>query len=165
VIAIRALLFDTSAPLWRACLLAFPIAMIPSVVLFAFAYTGLRALGVDVARIQPPEVHATVADAFGAIVFSPIVETLILAVGLAALSSFTNRRLPVAVVSAIAWGCLHGLVRPMWFFGTVWSFFVFSLAYLTWRERGFGRALMVAAVPHALMNLTVIVAAFISGRV
>lgn len=164
MIAIRALLFDTSAPLWRPCLLAFPIAMIPSVVLFAFAYAGLRALGVDVARFQAPEVHPTVAGVFGAVVFSPIVETLILAGGLAVLSSFSNRRLPVAVVSAIAWGCLHGLFGALWFFGTVWSFFVFSLAYLTWRERSFGRAFMVAAVPHALTNLTVVIAAFISGH-
>lgn len=138
--------------------------MIPSVVLFAFAYIALRVLGVNVARFQAPEVHPTVAGVFLTVVFSPVVETLILAGGLALLSSFSNRRLPVAVVSAIAWGCLHGLLAAMWFFGTVWSFFVFSWAYLTWRERGFTRAFLVAAVPHALMNLTVLIVAFIAGH-
>ena len=83
MIAIRALLFDTSAPLWRPCLLAFPIAMIPSVVLFAFAYIALRVLGLNVARFQAPEVHPTVAGVFLTVVFSPVVETLILAGGLA----------------------------------------------------------------------------------
>jgi len=45
--ATRALLFDTSMPLWRYCLLAFPIALLPSLALFASANVILRALVVD----------------------------------------------------------------------------------------------------------------------
>jgi len=154
----RALLFDTSMPLWRYCLLAFPIAIVPSLALSVFAYATLRALGVGVAHLKGPEVHATVLDAFGLVVFSPIIETLLLAGGLHILSYFSNRRTPVAAASAIAWGCLHALVGAIWFFGTVWSFFIFSCAYLAWRERGFAQAYTAAAVPHLLINFSVFVA-------
>jgi hypothetical protein len=73
---------DTSAPLWRPCLLAFPIAMFPSAALFALAYTGLRALGVDVARFQHHEFHPSVAELLVMVVFAPLVETLMMAGGL-----------------------------------------------------------------------------------
>ena len=159
--ATRALLFDTSMPLWRYCLLAFPIALLPSLALFASANVILRALVVDPDHFQAPQIHATVLDAFGAVVFSPITETLLLAGGLSILSNFSKRKLPLAVASAIGWGCLHALFGALWFFGTVWSFFVFSFAYLTWRECGFARAFTVAAVPHALVNLTVVIAVFV----
>ena len=159
--ATRALLFDTSMPLWRYCLLAFPIALLPSLALFASANVILRALGVDPDHFQAPQIHATVLDAFGATVFSPVTETLLLAGGLRILSNFSKRKLPLAVASAVAWGCLHALFGALWFFGTVWSFFVFSYAYLTWRERRLARAFTVAAVPHALINLTVVIGVFV----
>ena len=115
--ATRALLFDTSMPLWRYCLLAFPIALLPSLALFASANAILRALGVDPDHFQAPQIHATVLDAFGAVVFSPITETLLLAGGLSILSNFSKRKLPLAVASAIAWGCLHALFGALWFLG------------------------------------------------
>ena len=129
---IRRLLFDTSVPLWRYCLVAFAIATIPSMVLSASAYAIWRAFGLNA-------------------------ETLILAGGLGSLSSFSNHKVLVVGASIIAWGCLHALFGTLWFFGTVWSFFAFSLAYLIGREHGFFRAFIAAAVPHALVNLTVFV--------
>jgi hypothetical protein len=163
VTANRALLFDTSMPLWRYCLIVFPIAILPSLALSSLAYVILRALGMGAAPLKGPEVHATVLDAFGLLVFAPITETLLLAGGLHILSYFSNRKTLVAVASAIAWGCLHAFIGAIWFFGTVWSFFIFSCAYLAWREHGFAQAYTAAAVPHLLVNLTVFVAVILGG--
>jgi hypothetical protein len=50
---------------------------------------------------------------------------------------------------------LHALLDPLWFFGTVWSFFVMSCAFLGWRKCSYRRAFIAASVPHVLINLTV----------
>jgi hypothetical protein len=84
-----------------------------------------------------------------------VFETLLLAFVLNILSNWIKPKLPVAAISALLWGGLHGLYAPIWFFGTVWSFFVFSCAFLAWRERSFRAAFVAAALPHALVNLTV----------
>ena len=66
----------------------------------------------------------------------------------------------VAGISAICWGLLHGLKAPLWFFGTAFSFFVFSCAYLWWRQVSFRHAFAAAALPHALINATVMTLVF-----
>jgi len=64
----------------------------------------------------------------------------------------------VATLSALVWGCLHGLADPLFFgkfFGTVWNFFVYSCAYLAWRKVSFAHAYVATATPHALHNLII----------
>ena len=104
----------------------------------------------------PPEssdLEISVLGFFGAVLFSPIVETLLLS-GLLAILSLMRRSVPTtAVISACIWGGLHGLVAPFWFVGTVFGFFVFSCAYLTWRPKSFRHAFAAAALPHAMQNL------------
>ena len=152
--AIRRFLLEPYLPLWRYCLLAFPLALIPSVAIYGAAESIARALGADLSRLRPPDHEVTLFSAFGIIVFAPAVETLLLAGGLSILQKFFSLRVHAAVASAVAWGIVHGLQGPLWFFGVVWSFFVFSCAFQAWRKWGFGRAYLAAAVPHALINLT-----------
>jgi hypothetical protein len=90
-----------------------------------------------------------------AIVLAPVVETFCLAGILALLSIFLTRASYVALASALVWGALHGAFGAMWFFGTAWSFYVFSCAYLYWRKQSFGKAFVAASVPHALVNSSV----------
>ena len=110
--------------LWKDCLLAFPIAFFPSILLYAVAEAVLRAFGADVSHMQAPQRSVTVVEVLGSVLFAPVIETLLLALVL----SIVRRAVLVASISAIAFGVLHGMFGLLWFFGTVWSFFVFSCA-------------------------------------
>ncbi len=156
---------DRRESLWKDCVLAFPIALIPSILLYTSATAVLRAFGADLSQMQAPQRSVTVVDALGSVLFAPPIETLLLAVLVSSLLTFIRRAVLVALVSAFVFGLLHGMSGLLWFFGTAWSFFVFSCAYLAWRERGFARAFTAAAVPHALVNLFVfVVLALSKGR-
>lgn len=147
-------LLSPKVSLWRYCLEAWPIALIPSVLLFVLA-TGLLALaGVSLESIAPPAREVSVSTFLGAVIFAPIVETLVLIGGIKILGSISSRPVVVAMMSALAWGFFHGIFGALWFFGTVWSFFVLSCAYLAWRDRSFKAGFIAASVPHALVNLT-----------
>jgi membrane protease YdiL (CAAX protease family) len=89
------------------------------------------------------------------VLFGPIAETLLLALTLKVLLRATTKPLFAAAVSALLWGALHATKGALWFFGPAWSFFVFSCAFLGWRQRSFLHAFAAAAVPHALINLSV----------
>jgi hypothetical protein len=152
----RSLLFDPVEPMWRYCLIAVPTALVPSIILFAGALGVLRFAGVDVQRFMPPETSASVGDFIGAVIFSPVAETYLLAWLILCLSSGGFRPVVVASGSAVIWGCFHALFGALWFFGTVWSFFVFSCAFIAWRKISFKHAYVAAAVPHALINLSAV---------
>ena len=106
----------------------------------------------------PPETSSfeiSALDFFGIVVFAPVAETFLLS-GLLVLLSKLKKPIPViAVISALIWGGFHALHASFWFFGTVFPFFVFSYAYLTWRPRSYWHGFAAAALPHAMQNLFV----------
>jgi membrane protease YdiL (CAAX protease family) len=106
---------------------------------------------------MPSNRTATAVEFVGLVGFAPIAETLLLAGIISLLSRAGFSSLAVATISAIAWGCAHAMFGALWFFGTVWAFFVFSCAYISWRKVSFQRAYIAAAAPHALINLGVLV--------
>jgi hypothetical protein len=69
--AIGRFLFEPQEPLWRYCLLAFPCALIPSIMLAVLAEVIARTLGADATRLQPPEHSATLAHGFSVVLISP----------------------------------------------------------------------------------------------
>jgi hypothetical protein len=125
--------------------------------IFTAAYLTLTQLGINVDLLSPPERPVTFGEVFGAVVVSPITETLLLGLMLAMVSKLSSRVPLVAFAAAMFWGALHGAFGAMWFFGTAWSFFVFSCAYLHWRQLSFGKAFLAASVPHALINSAVMI--------
>jgi hypothetical protein len=151
-------------PLWRYCLLAFPLSVIPAMALLGIVYGGFALAGIDTSGWQPPNKHATLGQAFGSILFAPIIETLLLALGLKVLSAMTSRTALIVTASALAWGCLHAAQGFMWLFGPSWSFFVFSCAYLVWRKKSLGQAFLAAAIPHALQNSAVMTIVYLADR-
>jgi hypothetical protein len=146
-------LLSPRVPLWRYCLTLYPISLFGSYGLFAAVFGLLRLAGIDPG--QPPSPASTVGQVFLVVVFSPLVETLMLGAGVKLLSGVVKRPVWVAIISALLWGVLHGLFTPLWFFGTVWSFFLMSCAFMGWRKWSYRRAYMAAFVPHFLINLTV----------
>ena len=145
-------LFLAHGPLWRYSLIEFVLALFLSILTLSIATGIFLIFGADIDLLSPPKRPASWREAFGLIVFAPILETLLLAAMLRVLSAATNRKLFIATTSAVLWGCLHGAFGLLWFFGTVWSFFIFSCAYIAWRKVSFRHAFMAAAVPHALVN-------------
>lgn len=151
--ALLSFLLNPRVPLWQYCMAALPIALVPTAALIAAAYGTLVFVGADVSSIESRAEAYTVGRLLGAVLFAPIAETLLLGMGLQILLTFTSRTVVVLTASAIAWGALHAVSAPFWFFGTVWSFFIYSAAYLGWQKRSLRQAFIAAAVPHALINL------------
>ena len=147
-------LLTPDVPQWKYALEAWPIALMPSALLLALAMGTFTIAGVPLESIAPPDSGSSVSAIFGEVIFAPVVETLFLALGVNILGSFSDRPWVVAVLSALGWGSLHAIFGAIWFFGTVWSFFVFSCAYLAWRCRSFKAGFVAASVPHAFVNLS-----------
>lgn len=154
-------LFEPAVPLWRYCLAAVPIALLPSMLFLTVAIAaveGLNALGlsdIDPEALVPAAPPQRAIDHFLIIVATPAVETLLLALILSILGRVIVSHRILATVSALIWGALHGSLAPFWFFGTAWSFFVFSAGWLAWRGRSWGHAFAAASIPHAFINLLV----------
>ncbi|MDC8774593.1 hypothetical protein [Roseateles albus] len=145
-------LLHPEVSLWKYCLSLVPLALIPSAFLVLLATLTAEAAGLNAAAHSAPAIDVTLGNVFGAVVFSPIVETFMLAGLLKVLSSTSLHPAVCAAFSAVLWGGLHGLVGALWFFGTVWGFFVFSCGYIAWRHTSLRQGFLAAAVPHALAN-------------
>jgi hypothetical protein len=153
---LRALVTAQRAPsLALHILLAWPVALLPSALFFGLAHGLAKALGIDVSSLSPPDREPSFKDFFGSVIFAPLTETLLLGGLLWLLSRLSAAPRFVAAMSGLLWGALHGAFGALWFFGTFWSFYVFSCGYLAWRPLGFARAFAVAALPHVLINMTV----------
>ena len=123
-------------------LTAFPISM---------AFAALGALIFPQAAQPSFHVDGGVAI-FALVVFSPVVETLIMGAVLLLL----GLALPPAVailVSAIGWGIAHSMMAPIWGLVIWWPFLVFSTLFVTWRARSLVAAFLIPMAVHALQNL------------
>lgn len=87
------------------------------------------------------------------IVVAPLLETLIL---LPMVLGF--RRLlgpgPAVLLSALLWAIAHSLAAPIWGLVVWWPFLLFSVAILTWRDRGLLPAVAIVTSIHGLQNAT-----------
>ena len=141
-------------------LVAWHVALIPSLVLVVLTYAIFSGAGADVAALQKPARDIAQRNVWMTVLVAPLIESLLLALGIRLLSLVTKHREAIAILSALAWGALHAAFYPMWFFGTVWSFYVFSRGYLAWRPVSYKHALGAAAVPHALVNSSALLMQF-----
>jgi hypothetical protein len=153
IASLKTFLFEPVMPLWRYCLLAALVDLVPTIFLLLALYGLLRFAGVDLDNLSRPLSKVRELNFFGAVILAPVVETYLLAGFITLLRRTSLGTIAVVIVSAIVWGGLHALARPLAFFGTVWGFFVLSCAYVAWRKVSFKHAYVAAAVPHALTNL------------
>jgi hypothetical protein len=142
------------------CIVAWHVALIPSILLVVAAYALFSGAGADIAALQKPARDIAQRNVWMTVLVAPLVETLLLALGLRLLGFVTRNREAVAIISALAWGAMHASFYPIWFFGTTWSFYVFSRGYLAWRPVSYKHALGAAAVPHALVNSSALLVQF-----
>ena len=131
---------------WLAILTGWVLSIVGSIALAALS----RAVAPGLPAPEFPIKGATAF--FLLVVFSPLVETLIMA----GLLSLLLRYLPPAtsiLVSALAWGAAHSSMALGWGLVIWWPFLIFSTLYVVWRQRGFWIAVGIAATTHALQNL------------
>ena len=86
------------------------------------------------------------------VVFSPLIESLIMGGALVLLQRFLQPATAI-LASAILWGVAHSLGALSWGFAIWWPFLIFSTLFVVWRQRGFWTGVGVAAAAHALQNL------------
>jgi hypothetical protein len=68
------------------------------------------------------------------ILLSPLVETL-LSVGLLEICRrWINSKIKIVIIFGIFWAALHAYLDPLYFFSTIWMFFIFSDLYLRSRD-------------------------------
>lgn len=144
------------------CVIAWHAALIPTILILLAAHALFASAGADVEALQKPAREIARRSVWITLVVAPLVETVVLALLVTALARFIRNVNLVAAISALAWGGLHAMFYPMWFFGVVWSFFVFSRGYLAWRPVSYKHAFGAAAVPHALVNSSALLLQFLS---
>ena len=97
------------------------------------------------------------------IVVGPLLETLIL---LPMVLGF--RRLfgpgPAVLLGALLWAIGHSLAAPIWGLVVWWPFLLFSIAILTWRERGLLQTVAVVTTIHGLQNATAGLLLLVQGQ-
>ena len=147
-------LLQPKIPLWKYRLVAYPLAMIPSMIFYSLVRSALAAASVNVGAISAPDQGVSLGEVLGSVAFAPATETFLQAGGLSILSLLSSCRMFIAAASGVIWGALHATLGALWFFGTAWTFFVLSCAYLAWRPVSFKFALVAAWVPHVLINST-----------
>ena len=109
---------------------------------------------------ESSDVYITAADAFGYIVFAPVVETYMIVCLVWVLAKLNLSHIAICVSSALVWAGLHGLLNPLSFIGTIFSFFIFTHSYLVWKKHSFKKAYLAAALPHVIVNTAVVVSGF-----
>jgi hypothetical protein len=148
--------------LFDYCLVAWPVALVPSILIVIAVHSMFSTAGVDVTGLQKPAVDLRTRSLWIAVLAAPVIETLVLGGVLRLLEFATKRRQMLALLSALAWGGAHAWFHPLWFFGTVWSFYVFSRGWLAWRPVSYKHAFAAAAVPHALVNSSALAVQFLA---
>ncbi|GAA4009303.1 CPBP family glutamic-type intramembrane protease [Sphingomonas humi] len=138
-------LFTPERPL-RYVALAWACAFFPSLLLSAIA-----------SRILPdhapafPEVHPGLL-LFLLVVFAPVVETLIMG-GILLILKRLFGFVPAVLMSSLGWGIAHSLQAPAWGLVIWWPFLIFSIVFLTWKQRSLAVAFGLPMLVHGLQNL------------
>ena len=138
-------LFDTDTIPERYIGKAWLVVLLPSLALSAL-----------VNLVAPEGSHATIhiyglVSVVLVIVVGPILETVLMIPPLLGLNRLFGPGVAV-LGSALLWGAVHSLSAAAWGFVAWWPFLILSIALLTWRRAGLGRAILVVFAIHALQN-------------
>jgi membrane protease YdiL (CAAX protease family) len=138
-------LFDTDSIPERYIGKAWLTALLPSI-----------ALSLLVNLAAPEGSHPSI-HVYGAtsillmVIVGPILETLLMIPPLFGLNRLFGPG-PAVVGSGLLWGVFHSLSAASWGLVVWWPFLVMSIAFLTWRRAGLGKAILVVFAIHALQN-------------
>ncbi len=138
---------DTSQRWWKYIPGVFLIAFIPSAIISIVLNLIIR-----------PEAPMDLGELSTALVLSyalaaPFLETLIMWPIISLIQRFVTKQvILVSIISALIWGIFHGVQAPLWGFTVAWSFFIFSLCFVTWKKLSVLKAIAYVTAVHALQN-------------
>ena len=89
----------------------------------------------------------------GFVFIAPIIETILMALFITAISLIIKNVYTVSFITALIAGLIHSLFIPFWGIHTFWPFFIFSMAFLTWRRISFIKGFLMANAIHLLYNI------------
>lgn len=135
--------------------LATAVAMIPSIALAAITIRVALWFDPDFFSSRPAPPPETLFTVLISSVPVPLVETWIVLWIIRKVRRFAHRPVSIAACTAVICAAAHELAIPLWFFGTVWSFFVFSYGFLVWQPYSSRHAFFAMFLPHALLNFLV----------
>jgi hypothetical protein len=156
-------LFRSDVHYGRALATLGMVAAVPSFVMVHLVVFLLLLSGVN------PEPHTPKLDVsepknlINVLLLGPFIESFLVIFGVYVVARFVKSPLRVSAVSGVAWGIIHGMNAPLWFVGTFWSFFVFSMGYLVWRPFGLAKAFGAAWIPHLIQNSIAVGLALATG--
>jgi hypothetical protein len=104
--------------------------------------------------VTGPSYDISAIDFFGVILFSQVVETLLMVPIFLVIKIFTKKLIPVCIISAAIWALLHSAMYPLWGVTTFISFFIFSVAFQSWGSASNKNSIFVVIVIHMLNNAT-----------
>ncbi|WP_438483070.1 hypothetical protein [Oleiharenicola lentus] len=84
--------------------------------------------------------------------FAPVAETLLMVPLFWLIRVFIKREEFVPLASALMWAGFHSLAAPWWGLQIFWSFYIFSMCYVTWQKRSTWQAIGMTAALHILHN-------------
>ncbi len=117
-----------------------------------FAYAVGKIYTID----TPAEISInSLYDVFGAVIFAPAVETLLMIPVFKVISRVTKRTDLAVILSAATWAGLHSLIWIPWGFFVFIPFSIFSYAFLTWKQASTKDAVITVAIIHAIHNGTI----------
>jgi hypothetical protein len=129
-----------------AILVGWPLALLPSLALSVVVNALLP-------QVAGPSFNAKGQAVFALlVVFSPVLETLIMAGVLSVLLRLVSPTRAI-LASSVGWGIAHSLAAPSWGLVIWWPFLVFSTLFTVWRDRSLWLALAIPAAVHMLQNV------------
>jgi len=133
---------------WLVIPIAWALSFAGSIALAALVqWLAPNAQSVEIPKGLPPWLII-----FGFAIFSPVLESILMGVGLKVLMRWLAPG-PAIFVSAIVWGILHSIQVPVWGLAIWWPFLIFSTLFVVWQQRGFWTGVAVAAATHFLQNI------------
>lgn len=156
---IYSMLQNTNISIWKYCMRVFLIAVIPSFLAVLLITLTLDVLGIEKEPIK--KIIPSFRVFFDFVIFAPIFETFILVIFIFILNSIIKLNLYISIITGLVFGLLHGFISvPIHFFGTAWTFFALSAAFLSWKKYSLFKAYFAALLPHSLVNLSSLILVF-----
>ena len=125
------------------------ISLVPSL-LISFMFFGVLGVPLD----QAPQFDGPLPVLLvSVLVIAPVIETLLMALVIKLVSFIFKKTVSICLATALVWAILHSVSVPLQGVTVYWPFFVFSYAYLAWREHGWWKAIGIATAIHACQNV------------
>ncbi len=105
---------------------------------------------------------ATLSDFVFVVFVAPMLETLAMIPILALIKIFIKKTVWIALVSALIWASFHSASVPKWGLVVFFSFFIFSISFLSWEKKSITKAIFVTFGIHASINATAFIVSFVA---